>query len=242
MVRFAVFWLCLVAAVSAALADARQDCTNFDLKSDVAIKACNEAILKDPKDSSLYVARAGHHGQKGDLDRAIVDFTQAIKMEPRDADTYKFRGMAFREKNEYDRALADFNKAIEINPAIAEHFSERGYIYHSKKEYERAISDYNKALEIDARHAFAYAYRGRSYLQWGYIDHAIADFRTALEIKLDDRGVEMATYLNLAKAYEKKGDKMRAIDDYRRAYALTTDKGELNEIAADLKRLGAAPP
>ena len=51
--------------------------------------------------------------RKGDLDRAIGDFTKAIKLKPGFACAYACRGLAYNDKDDYDRAIGDYDRAIE---------------------------------------------------------------------------------------------------------------------------------
>ena len=44
--------------------------------------------------------------KRGELDRAIADYTQAIGSDPKDADAYYNRGIAYKEKGELDRSIA----------------------------------------------------------------------------------------------------------------------------------------
>ena len=64
---------------TAALADARQDCEK--LRADAAIQACGQAIGEFPRDADAYDNRGAAYLAKGDLDRAIADYTKAIEIE-----------------------------------------------------------------------------------------------------------------------------------------------------------------
>jgi tetratricopeptide (TPR) repeat protein len=52
--------------------------------------------------------------QRGEIDKAIADYTHAIELNPRYAAAYNSRSKAFAAKGELDRADADHKKAVEI--------------------------------------------------------------------------------------------------------------------------------
>ncbi len=51
---------------------------------------------------------------KGDLDRAIDDYTRAIGLDPEYARAYRARGEAYKAKGDMGRATADFQKSAEL--------------------------------------------------------------------------------------------------------------------------------
>ena len=71
----------------------------------------------------------------------------------------------------------------------------------------------------------------------GKIEDAIADYSTAIEL---DSGYRDA-YANRAVLYDHKGEKERAIADYRAALAKNPSPEDRKDLEAALKRLGAAP-
>ena len=52
--------------------------------------------------------------KKGDLDRAITDFSDAINLDPRDADAYERRASAHERKGEHAQAEVDFARSEEL--------------------------------------------------------------------------------------------------------------------------------
>jgi tetratricopeptide (TPR) repeat protein len=114
--------------------------------------------------------------EKGDLDRAIAEFTKAIDINPKDADAYAHRAYAFGEKDDYDREISDWTKVIEIYPKAAYAYLQRGLAYGEKDDLDRAIADYTKALSINPNYIEAYGSRGVVHLQKRDWDRARDDF------------------------------------------------------------------
>src|SRR5262249_20189751 len=95
-VYLAVLSYLLIGSSSAAFADALQDCAK--LSGDAAIQACDQAIRQNPRDAVSYGNRGVEYRNKGDLDRAIADFTKAIEINPKFVGAYNNRGQVFKDK------------------------------------------------------------------------------------------------------------------------------------------------
>ena len=103
--------LMLVSAV--ALADDQSDCLDSS-DHDLRIKGCSAIIERNPKDVIPYHNRGDAYGLKGDVDRAISDYTKAIVLNPNYAPAYNSRGRAYASKGDYIRAVDDVTKAGEL--------------------------------------------------------------------------------------------------------------------------------
>ena len=121
--------------------------------SDEQISGCAELIRRDrlrTKDlAGALNSRGIGYYEKGDLDRAISDFTRAIRLNPKDAYTFNNRGQTYYAKDRLGRAIADYNRAIRIDPQDATAFFNRGIWYHEQGNLDRAIADYSRAARIN---------------------------------------------------------------------------------------------
>ena len=97
---------------AAALAD-KSDCLNSK-DHDLRILGCAAMIQRNPNDVVAYHNRGDAYGLKGDIDRAISDYTKAIELNPNYAPAYNSRGRAYTRKGDYDRAVDDVMKAGEL--------------------------------------------------------------------------------------------------------------------------------
>jgi len=195
------------------------------------------------QDAEFYYKRGNDYGNKGELDKAIADFTQALTIDPNYAVAYSSRGLAYHYKGELDRAIADFTRAIALNPNLTEAYYYRGLAYATKGELDRAIEDSTKAIALYPNLTEAYYYRGFAYYTKGELDRAITDFTRAIAL---NPKLEQA-YSNRGAAYKAKGELDKAIADYSQAIALNpkndsaynnrgnayNDKGELDSAIAD---------
>ena len=129
-----------------------------------------------------YYFRGLAWGNKGDYDRAIVDFNEAIRLNPQLAEAYDNRGVTWGDKGDYDRAIADFDAAIRLNPQLARAYHSRGFAWSTKGEYDRAIADFDRAIRLDSKNAVAYEDRGVTRFAQGQFEFAEGDFSAALRL------------------------------------------------------------
>ena len=139
MPRLVVFCLGLMLGLPAARAGAVADC-NQDQDRERCIRGCTQYHPRNRDAEGL--ANAYHNRgvalmQKGELDRAIADYSKVIGFRPNYADAYYNRGVTHRTKGDNDRAIADYTKAIENNPNDVEAYHRRGEAYQSKGNSER---------------------------------------------------------------------------------------------------------
>lgn len=99
------------------LADKKSDCLHSK-DHDLRIDGCSALIQRNPEDVVAYHNRGDAYGLKGDIDRAISDYTKAIELNPNYAPAYNSRGRAYTRKGDYLRAVADVTKAGELTRKV----------------------------------------------------------------------------------------------------------------------------
>jgi len=101
---------------TAASAD-KSDCLNSK-DHDLRILGCAAMIQRNPNDVVAYHNRGDAYGLKGDIDRAISDYTKAIELNPNYAPAYNSRGRAYTRKGDYIRAVDDVTKAGDLTRKV----------------------------------------------------------------------------------------------------------------------------
>lgn len=181
--------------------------------------------------------------KKGEIDKAIADFTEAIGLNPKDATAYVNRAIASAANGQLDLALADCNAAIQLNPKLAAAYSVRGVTCERKGEHDKAIADCDQAIHLDDRQANAFIARADAWLNKGEFDRSLADCDQA--IRLD--GSAPMSYVTRGRVWSNKGALDQAIADYNEAIRLNPRlaagfsdrglawlrKGELDKALAD---------
>ena len=147
---------------------------------------CRGAIWYDPKGAALYCSRGDGYKKKGELTKAIADYTVAIGMEPKLAQAYYNRGVMYGLNGENDKAIADYNEAIRLNPKIVEAYYNRGTPTWRRANMTRQLPTTTRPFgwtrKMSRRIAtVATPTRRRRY------DQAIADYNEA--IRLDPKDV-----------------------------------------------------
>jgi tetratricopeptide (TPR) repeat protein len=182
---------------------------------DEAIRLLTKSIEAKPKHTFSYFTRGAAWKAKGNLDKAIADFSKVIELDPKFVDGlgYWSRGNAWYDKGNYDKAIADYTKAIEIKSTYAESYSSRGNAWYAKGDFDKAIADYTKAIEIDPKDANIYYRRGLSWYYKGDYDKAIGNYTKAIEI--EPKGANV--YFSRGNAWVKKGDYDKAVANFNKA-------------------------
>jgi len=114
-------------------------------KDDEAISEFDKAIAKDTEKKLFYVSfyhRGMAYEEKGDLDRAIADYTIAVNECPQMYLIRYVRGNACFKNGDYKRAIEDFTVVFENNRFFYEGIRDRCRAYHLNNDFERAIEDY----------------------------------------------------------------------------------------------------
>src|SRR5262245_18394758 len=126
MSRLAVLSIALACGIDSALADARTDC--YSKSGEAAIRACTEAIVRDPNDAVSHVNRAYEYLQKGDYDRSIADYSRAIAIDAGRSDAFQGRAWAYLKVGKAAEGLKDADASLKLKPGEAQTLDTRGHI------------------------------------------------------------------------------------------------------------------
>src|SRR5258705_3428124 len=111
MLRIGTLLAVLVIA-GPAFGEAQSDCASDD--HEVAIPACTQLILKNPKDASAYYNRGVSYRETGKLDLAMADYTRAIELNPKYFEAYNNRGNLFMADGDDERGVQGFDAAVHV--------------------------------------------------------------------------------------------------------------------------------
>ena len=183
--------LLALSAVMAAKADPTlgndlDTCRDRQVDAKLRLDACEKLLAAGQasgKDLSIALAVRGNAlMNKGDNDRAIVDFNAAHDADPDNVGIIDARGIAYERKGQDDLAMADYNLALEKQPRYGAAYNNRGTIYLRKGAFQSALDDFNAAVKYAPKLYIARTNRGRVETFNKDFDAALADFAAAEQI------------------------------------------------------------
>jgi type IV pilus assembly protein PilF len=130
-------------------------------------------------------------------------------------------GFEHLQSGDSTSALREFQEAEKLNPKDPAVQYGLGWSYNAKGLFPEGLARYRKALELDPKYTEAHNAMGATYLEMGQWDDAIHEF----EITLQDLLYPTPYYVlnNLGWAYYKKGDRSKAIEQFKKAVAMKPD-------------------
>jgi tetratricopeptide (TPR) repeat protein len=168
-----------------------------------------------------YNSRGLAFADKGQIDKAIEDYTVAISLQPNDPDAYVNRGIALSKKGQIDQAIENYKVAISLEPDSAKGYLNRGVAFSNKGLYDQGIEDFTAAISLKPDYTEAYVNRGVAFAMKGLYDRGVEDLTKALSLKPDFVG----SYINRGNLYRTMGKTELATSDYRKACELGSKEG-----------------
>jgi tetratricopeptide (TPR) repeat protein len=181
--------------------------------STTAESATTSPAMPPPQGAAATIARPAnakvaalvHAGKraaaKGDLDRAVQNFSEAIRIDPKFPDSYSERGQALFKLGETERAIADYSAAIQRNPQHGAALRARGMAYLYRGSTDLALTDLSRAVDLAendpslmAPVELFYARRSRATIYGSRLqyDEEIADCTALIDSYLRDPSVAQA--------------------------------------------------
>src|SRR5262249_54064074 len=96
---------------------------------DEVLAVYDRAIKLRPDYSWGYERGGDAFAKKGDVARAIEEYTTATQFDPRNRSAFVSRGILYANNGDQDRVIQDFDQATRLNPNHALAFAWRGALY-----------------------------------------------------------------------------------------------------------------
>ena len=213
----------------------------FDLEGSVTktVPACTALIdssrYSGDELANVYFERAMSFQSWGKIDFAIADLNESNRISP-SSSGHEWLGSIYEGRGELDKALAEYNEMILLEPERPAGYQRRADLRMKKGEYEKAIPDWSEAIRFE--HPLTGVYedyrRAAAHRVLGHEAESLADLDKAIESDSYASGA----FNERAKIHEKRGERDKAIDDYRNA--LASQPYDPTAIEG-LKRLGVKP-
>jgi|GEM_PF-1059988 len=142
-----------------------------------------EALIKvNEKNSDAYFNRAWLYEYKGDMQRALQDYSRSIELNKGMKDAFYNRGVVFSGMKKFEEALKDFSEVIRLEPAAADGYCNRGNIHFLMGKSDLAIADYNSGLQAAPNDADLLYNRAVAYLAKGDKAAAAEDLKNSARL------------------------------------------------------------
>lgn len=179
-------------------------------KSALALQEFRKALDINARDASALMGLASADEHLGNIQDAEANFKQAITFRPDYWEGYSALGeFYFRQKRIQD-SIAQYQRVILLTPDNAEAYSDLGVAYMELKDSQSAAAaeaSLQKSIQLAPNYQ-AYANLGGLYIQQKRYSEAAAAIQKAAE--LNDKDWRVWSYLELAYAWLKDDEKMRA--------------------------------
>jgi tetratricopeptide (TPR) repeat protein len=165
----------------------------------------NSSICHDCLASALY--------DTWDFNGAEKEYQTALRLDPTDATAHVGLGGILEERNDYDGAIRELQEAEKLDPTISEAYRSEGRVEIKQQNYAAAISQLAQAEQLAPADPNIHDLYGQALVGLNKPDAAIAEFQQSLALQPN----QIQVMLRLACAFEKKGDWVAAIGEYRKA-------------------------
>ena len=222
-----------------------------------AVALYRRAADADPHDPRTFIAWGSLARERGNHREARLLFERAIDAKPGSPGGYERLGALLLEEQKLERAEKLFRKALTLDADSERLHWYLGRALQDGGNYEGAIAEYRRAIEIDDKFARAYIKLATALAQNAQqakveapsepvksddqktvqaSDDVMAEINELLE-QAKGMGAKDARILQeLGKAYEILGRNEAAIESYRAAVAVDSDRNA--GLNADIERLG----
>lgn len=145
------------------------------------IDQMTKAIAQDPKNPSLYYARAKKYWQEGMMPEARKDAERAITLDSTNMDFYHLLADAYLDDTLSKPALETLERAVKINPKRIPTLLKLAEFQHILQNHEGSLQTIQRIFEIDKTNADAFYLRGMNLAEMRDTMRAIDNFQSAVE-------------------------------------------------------------
>jgi tetratricopeptide (TPR) repeat protein len=206
-----------------------------------AVSTLRQAILRDPRNTSLYLDFANICFAHESFQVGINVITEGLSLQPKADDLYVARGVLFVQLAQYDKAEADFEKAYELNPNQSLSTAAQGLAAVQANDLDHALASIQAKLARKPSDPLLLYLQADVLSQRG-VDPGTPEFRLAM------RSAKKAVALQpsladaravLAKLYMQTGQYQEAIEQCRKALQLNPkDQTAVYRLIQALRKTG----
>ncbi len=164
---------------------------------------------------------------KGNFEEAVKYYEECLKVNPSLTEAHNNLGAAYQEMGLIDKAESEFRIALsDVRYKSKElPYYNLARLYLARERFQEALGYVEKSLEIDRGMAMAYDLKGMILEKMNDLKGAIENYKKAVEKVSEDPNFNF----NLAVAYFKNNDPVKARLAFERTLTLKTVPAEIKE-------------
>ena len=147
-----------------------------------ALKACDEAIKLDPRDSTAWANKGVALGNLGRYEETLKAYDEAIKLNPTNAIVWSSKGEVLRRSGRPEEALKACDEATRLNPKYAAAWTNKGLALGSLGRHEEALKACDEAIKVNSRDAIAWTAKGATLGRLGRYEEALKACDEAIKL------------------------------------------------------------
>jgi len=206
-----------------------------------AVETLREAILRDPRNVSLYLDFANISFSHESFQVGIDVITEGMKLQPEAAPLYVARGVLYVQLAKYEEAENDFEKAQELDPKESLGAAAEGLAAVQANDPDRALATINHKLSAKPNDPVLLYLRADALSQKG-VDPGTPEFDLAMQSVKKSVALRpsfASARVTLAKLYAQNGQYAEAAEQCRKALASDPkDQTALYRLIQAQRKLG----
>lgn len=139
-------------------------------------------IQTDPNNPGNYIQLGYVYFQKGDSEKAIVNYQKAVALDDKSYQAHYNLGVVYATADKKDRAIQEFQKAIEIAPKAGSAHLGLGMVYKSQEAYDKAVTELEQAYKADPGDVEVLYTLGTLQEKLGNLEEAKKDYEDAVSV------------------------------------------------------------
>jgi Tfp pilus assembly protein PilF len=178
-----------------------------------------DSVHKNPNNYRAHNNLGAELNDRGNLSRAVQEYSKALEIRPDFADANNNLGNALIQQGQFEEASQYISRALKENPRFTAAYNNMGVALASKGDLDGAIRHFRKALRRRPAYSEAHNSLGNALAQKGRVEEAMKEWTKAAE--LNPRFAQ--PHYNMGLIFERQGDVKRATECFSDAVRIDPD-------------------